>query len=287
MGDAVAVCEETAKARSSSAPCKSSIPVVEACAPRRCTSASAIRELSKHRVMQFEEDHQAGSSEVHARPSRSSPAQHTHEPVADRLCWPSHQEARGIVSLRLTLTSAKSVSALVCVHHNTLTIHIQSLPGGAFDKKMASIPVGHLIVTLRPRQFELLALSCLLDDAGEIFCFCKDQTARNKWMYILRRVDGVTVVAHHFPKPPVRPPSPPSAGATQVQMLTMLFSAEEVRAKFEEIQEARRRSSAAARLAIEECRDMPVPSARMESNLSQASTCAGSHSATPVGKPFR
>ena len=107
--------------------------------------------------------------------------------------WPSHREACGIVSLRAHLTSTDSIDALVSVHHNELTIHIQSSRGGAFDEKMASIPVDRLIVTLHPRQFEILGLSCTTEDAGEIFCSCKDQTARNKWVYVLRRVAGVDV----------------------------------------------------------------------------------------------
>ena len=50
------------------------------------------------------------------------------------------------------LDSTKSVDALVSVNRNTLTIHIQSSPGGAFDMEIASIPMQHLVVTLQPGQ---------------------------------------------------------------------------------------------------------------------------------------
>ena len=79
------------------------------------------------------------------------------------------------MSLRAHPKSTKSVDALVSVHHNALTIHIQSSPGGAFDQKMAVIPVDLLIVTVRPGQFEMLCLSCSTDEASAgILCFCKD-----------------------------------------------------------------------------------------------------------------
>jgi len=208
--------------------------------------------------------------------------------------WPAHQEARGMVLLRLALTGAKSVDALASVHRSALTIHIQSLPGGPFDKKMARIPVGHLVVTLHPGQYELLVFSCLFDDAGEIFCFCKDQAARNKWLYVLRRVEGVTFESRSFPKPLLRPFATLSAGVTPVYTPTpssifrhfpaqdRLSRAEEVRAKFLQIQEARGRTSASRRAAQfanmhvyndPDPLNVPAPIARAESDLSQALTC--------------
>jgi len=123
---------------------------------------------------------------------RAPPQQHTQAPL-DLKPWSPLRETRGFLTVRSSLTSVSSREALMSVHHNMLTIHIQSSPGGAFENKVASIPAAHLVVTLRPGQFETLILSCATEDAKEIVCCCTNQTARNKWLYVLRRVDGVTV----------------------------------------------------------------------------------------------
>ena len=159
--------------------------------------------LLKHSVLSCTpEDRSSLADEDHpprvpSRPPRSETFCAKNFPLPKIQSWPSHREARGFVSLRAHPTSADSIDALVSVHHNTLTIHIQSLPGGAFDKRMASIPVDSLIVTLHPGQFEMLSLSCTAEDSGnlggDILCYCKDQTARNKWVHVFRRVEGVVV----------------------------------------------------------------------------------------------
>jgi len=218
--------------------------------------------------------------------------------------WPPHREARGYMSLRLDLASARSVDALVSMHQSTLTIYIQSSPGGAFDSKMASIPVEHLVVTLRQGQFELLVLSCLTDNEGEIICCCKDQTARNKWVYVFRRVAGVKV--HPLPRLALRPLASSSAGPSQISTPVMRSQhtsaamagpshSERVRAKFLEMQAQRGHISAATRHATEvtnarndsDSQNTLVLGTREVSSLSQVSTCAGSGHATPVAKSER
>jgi len=140
---------------------------------------------------------QKTADDKHQPTHLAAPPQHIEPAARDDFnsmqSWPPHRETHGLMSIRKELDSTKSVDALVSVHRNTLTIHIQSSPGGAFDMEMASIPMQHLVVTLQPGQFNLLVLSCLTDDEGEIFCCCKDQTARNKWVYVFRRVAGVKV----------------------------------------------------------------------------------------------
>jgi len=244
-GDAV---YDPVKACASCAPCKFESSSSVDTTWRPGTHASARTELCKHIVCSAdtEEDHLAASGSEHLRPQPGA---------GHRLSWPPHQEAWGIVSLRLGLTSDRSVDALVSVYRNTLTIHIQSLPGGAFDKRMASIPVEHLVVALRPCQFKLMALSCLTDDdVEEIFCFCKDQTARNKWVYVFRRINGVRVVAHNVPKPSLSQPAPsstgvapaptPTTGSACQTPLDRPTRADEIRARFLQIQKARGRASA-------------------------------------------
>lgn len=113
-------------------------------------------------------------------------------PVAAK-AWPPCQEARGLVSLRVHPNrEIGSVEAMCRLKNKMLTIYTKSLPGSAFDTCSCSIPVHRLVLTLHPGQFTTLNLSCDTTDTG-IFCSCKDQTARNKWVYVLRRVEGVLV----------------------------------------------------------------------------------------------
>jgi len=128
------------------------------------------------------------------------------------------REARGVVSLRARQTGGKSVDAMISLHRNMLTIHMQSLPGGAFDQRMVSIPVDRLIVTIRQLLFEMLFLSYSTEASGEILCICKDQTTRNKWLYIFRRVKGVKV---HPLQPLIATPCPAAGPCTLQRTHTM------------------------------------------------------------------
>jgi len=269
----------------------------------RATSPQAEVALRNHSVMSCtdEEERAAVDNDDEHLPTRLAAPPPQHDQAAldddkDMQTWPPHREARGFMSLRLDPASARSAEALVSVLHNVLTVHIQSSPGGAFDTTMASIPVEHLVVTLRPGQFELLVLSCLTDDAGEIFCFCQDQTARNKWVYVFRRVAGVQV--RPLPRRALRPlsldsssavPSPISMLAMQSQHLSGAIDgpshSEHVRAKFLEIQSRRGRISAATRQYVSEHNDLDAcdalePDSNDVSDLLKASTCTGSDHAT-------
>jgi len=268
----------------------------------RATSPLAKAAPRNHSVISCtnEEEQAAVADDEEHVPTRlaAPPPQHdqaTHD-GKDMQTWPPHREARGFMSLRLDPASSRSAEALVSVLHNALTIYIQSSPGGAFDTTMASIPVDHLVVTLRPGQFELLVLSCLTDDAGEIFCFCSDQTARNKWVYVFRRVAGVQV--RPLPRRALRPlpldsssaaPSPISTPAMQSQHPSAAMDeqshSEHVGAKFLEIQSRCGRISAATRQDMSELNDSDAcdalaPDVDDESDLLKASTCAGSDHAT-------
>ena len=278
--------------------------LISFCAPRgKATSTLADVALRNHCVLSYTNEEAAADDQL------QTTCLATHEPATrdndGMQSWPTYREARGFMSLHLDPASAGTIDALVSVLLNTLTIYIQSSPGGAFNKIMASIPVKHLVVTLCPGQFKLLVLSCLADNGGRIICCCKDQTARNKWVYVFRRVAGVEV--RPLPRRALRPlasscaiPSSISTTAIHSQCpsepMAGLAHSEHVRVKFLEIQ-ARRvhisaASSAATRHATEvanvhndpDSQDMLALGAREISSLSRASTRAGSGRATPIAK---
>ena len=177
--------------------------------PTRLRKHSVVPGIEEDREDAEARHEEAGSSNTRQRAAtQQAAAQHEplaveqHEPAVrddhdgqgeGRLArpWPPYQEVRGVVSLSVKLSSANSRDALMSVHHNVLTVHI----GSDFDHLVSSIPLEHLVVTLLPGQFEMLILSCTTDRDGDagIICRCKDQTARNKWLYVLRRVLGVAV----------------------------------------------------------------------------------------------
>mmetsp|Transcript_38264 Transcript_38264/g.61671 ORF Transcript_38264/g.61671 Transcript_38264/m.61671 type:complete len:349 (+) Transcript_38264:51-1097(+) len=295
----------SARALRASGHSRSSGRLVSFCAPGSLsTNSPADVALRNHCVLSCTNE-EAVADDEHL-PTRLAAPSHQLQAAARDDCihsWPPHREARGFMSLRLDPASASSVEALVSVHHNVLNIHIQSSPG-VFDKKLASIPVGHLVVTLRPGQFELLVLSCLTEDSEEIFCCCKDQIARNKWVYVFRRVAGVKV--RPLPRLALRPLASSSAGPSQISTSVMRSQhtsaamagpshSERVRAKFLEMQARRGHISAATRHATEvtnarndsDSQNTLVLGTREVSILSQVSTCAGSGHATPVAKSER
>jgi len=96
---------------------------------------------------------QKTADDKHQPTHLAAPPQHIEPAARDDFnsmqSWPPHRETHGLMSM---LDSTKSVDALVSVNRNTLTIHIQSSPGGAFDMEIASIPMQHLVVTLQPGQ---------------------------------------------------------------------------------------------------------------------------------------
>jgi len=233
---------EPAGARHRAAPAPKAVSIARTPSTQVLPAEVALR---KHSVSPctHEDDLPAGDVRLPATsPSRRvPPLQHPQRHLDDCVKpWPPLREARGAVTVRSSLTSTSSRAALMGMHHSTLTIHIQSSPGGAFDKKVASIPAAHLVVTLRPGQFETLILSCATEDAKNIFCCCADQTARNKWVYVLRRVGGVTVrplLTRALPSCASSPDAPsipaPAAGIRhQPSMVHEHSRSQRVRAKF-------------------------------------------------------
>ena len=176
--------------------------------PTRLRKHSVVPGIEEDRADSEARHEAAGSNTRQRAATQQAAAQHEpltveqHEPAVrddhdgqdeGRLArpWPPHQKVWGVVSLSVKLLSASSRDARMSVHYNVLTVHI----GSDFDHLVSSIPLEHLVVTLLRGQFEMLILSCTTDRDGDagIICRCKDQTARNKWLYVLRRVLGVAV----------------------------------------------------------------------------------------------
>jgi len=297
---------ESAGANHRAAPAPKAVSI--ACTPSTQGLPAEVA-LRKHSVSPcaHEDDLPAGHVRLPATsPSRRvPPLQHPQRHLDDCVePWPPLREAQGVVTVRSSLISASSRAALMSMHHSTLTIHIQSSPGGAFDNKVASIPAAHLVVTLRPGQFETLILSCATEDAKKIVCCCADQTARNKWVYVLQRVDGITVrpllrrALRSQASSPDAPSVPVSAagGRHQPAVGEVPSRSQRVRAKF--LDDAQRHVTPGL-APVATCHEDDVEhgqrnaqrarppdhamasSTREDSILSQASTCA-SGQGTPV-----
>jgi len=296
---------EPAGASPRAAPAPKAVSI--ACTPSTQVLPAEVA-LRKHSVSPCaHDDLPAGDVRLPATsPSRRvPPLQHPQRHLDDCVePWPPLREARGVVTVRSSLTSAGSRAAMMSMHRSTLTIHIQSSSGGAFDNKVASIPAAHLVVTLRPGQFETLILSCATEDAKKIICCCADQTARNKWVYVLRRVGGITVrplLTRALPScasSPDAPSIPAPAAGTRLQpsVVNVPSRSQRVRGKF--LDDAQRHvMPGLAPVATRQEDDVEhgqrnaqrvlpsdhamASSTHEDSILSQASTCA-SRQGTPV-----
>ena len=113
-----------------------------------------------------------------------------------------HRETRGRVSLRTHATSGNCEDALLSVRFGVLTIHLESASRrGELTRKMVAVPVSDVLITLCPGHVDTLGLSLKSQSEsaweGIVLC-CKDQTARNKWIAVFRRVEGVALRAGHY-----------------------------------------------------------------------------------------
>jgi len=123
-------------------------------------------------------------------------ADHACLPAMPRLRpWPLDREARGLVSLQLGATSTGGKEdALLVVRDGLLTLHLLTLnleEHNEHTRRLVAIPVEQVLVTLWPGYVDTLGLSLKSQPDTDIVCCCKDQTARNKWVAVLRRVNGV------------------------------------------------------------------------------------------------
>ena len=127
----------------------------------------------------------------HRRPPLPSACVAQAATVDDKLCWPPHREARGFVTLRSNPTSHIDIPAFLSWQFNVLTVFFENGTGGTAQLKKTKIPTRQLVVTLFPGQVDMFSLSsgsC----TSEFCCVCKDQTHRNKWVAVLRRLEGTS-----------------------------------------------------------------------------------------------
>ena len=126
-------------------------------------------------------------------------------PAISRLTsWPAHRAAQGMVSVQKYARRSRTLSgggkdAMLSLRDGMLTLHLESqTQRGEFTHEMAVVPVNELLVTLEHGRFNMLCLSLESEPEVTIMCFCKDQTVRNKWVAILRRIQGVTFRAGRY-----------------------------------------------------------------------------------------
>jgi len=112
-------------------------------------------------------------------------------PMSQPAQWPADLDVRGLLELRLNRdTQDEGTPGLVIIRRRVLTIRVEVHAGIGFEdlpdgKVAATIPVKELLVTLWRGQTDLLGLA---HNGTEVYCYAKDQTARNKWVAVLRRM---------------------------------------------------------------------------------------------------
>ena len=111
---------------------------------------------------------------------------------ATRLAWPTTREARGF--LRVSASADErglSMTTLCSIHLGTLTLRADLSPGGGtgFGTIVAKADVDELIVCLFPGRFDMFRICRQGEEREEIYCFARDQTARNKWIAVFRRLN--------------------------------------------------------------------------------------------------
>lgn len=94
----------------------------------------------------------------------------------------------------LASQSDSSMDALLSLEHEVLTVFrvVESSTGAGVAIKEAEIPTHKLVITLYPGRFDMFSFS-ISAFAIDIICSCKDQSARNKWIAIFRRQEGVVI----------------------------------------------------------------------------------------------
>ena len=104
--------------------------------------------------------------------------------------------ARGMLTLGLHADQPSGATALCIVKNKVLMLVLKTAPK-AFseeteiennEKVLARIPVSSLQVTLSPGKTNLFQVNTKGHDDG-VFCFAKDQTDRNKWIAVFRRME--------------------------------------------------------------------------------------------------
>jgi hypothetical protein len=102
-------------------------------------------------------------------------------------------EVRGMLSIGLYADKPSGATALCIVRNKVLMLVLKTAPK-AFsesendEKVLARIPISDLEVTLSPGKPNLFQVKTKGHD-DVVFCFAKDQTDRNKWIAVFRRME--------------------------------------------------------------------------------------------------
>ena len=107
--------------------------------------------------------------------------------------WPAEREARGILRVRHTVRTRVEMSGLevLCsIQHGMLKIRARTDTRGeeGFANEVVRMPMESVVISVLPGCVSMFALSSK-DGNGtdEVYCYARDQTARNKWIAIFRR----------------------------------------------------------------------------------------------------
>jgi hypothetical protein len=105
--------------------------------------------------------------------------------------------ARGMLTLGMHADQPSGATALCIVKNKVLMLVLKTAPKAFsdetesenYDKVLARIPISNLEVTLRPGKTNLFQVNTKGHHDDGVFCFAKDQTDRNKWIAVFRRME--------------------------------------------------------------------------------------------------
>jgi hypothetical protein len=116
--------------------------------------------------------------------------------------WPAEREARGILRVCHTVRTRvemPGLEVLCSIQHGMLKIRARTDTRGeeGFANEVVRMPMESVVISVLPGCVSMFALSSK-DGNGteEVYCYARDQTARNKWIAIFRR-QGVAVYMRH------------------------------------------------------------------------------------------
>jgi hypothetical protein len=103
--------------------------------------------------------------------------------------------ARGMLTLGMHADQPSGATALCIVKNKFLMLVLKTAPKALSEetesenneKVLARIPISNLEVTLSPGKTNLFQVNTKGHNDG-VFCFAKDQTDRNKWIAVFRRM---------------------------------------------------------------------------------------------------
>ena len=114
--------------------------------------------------------------------------------------WPAERIATGVLTIRPKPSLRGGLAMVIHVQHGVLTLRPKNSSEG-FGAVQVSTDA--LLIKVAPWHFDMFSLSCKIEEPSmsplhEVFCYAADQTARNKWLAVFRRM-GITIIATRLP----------------------------------------------------------------------------------------